>query len=451
MYNDAWDDYYDDREDAREDWQDHREDLADERGDRAENRANSGPTRRNDPGAAHRAPGDAAGEPARAQAQRSSGARRHNARRPQQRDATGTTHGSHRQHEARGYSAAARTADQRAEQRQLGRILGIFERTIGTLGQSAWRSEPQQRQPVARRRRPAPVSDRKRTRMTTTVMTMRSNTLSAADALAASSPRALTSASDAARARRQPRHAPAHVRHARRRRRGARSTRSRPGTSTSCWRSSVPKGRSWPPSSDPATARSNRQVFTVAVGRAVAPLDEGTPIARRSSSATRTGRSRCRSSKRRTAGDSTPPPERKKCWRGGSDATSWRRSRPAAPTSPRSSATRNRDTTASPRACYATNVQERSGQGERPVLAGRARPEAESAWRPGGAGGGGRAPARQRSPRSRRAFHGYYFKILTGAGSRGARRRQGATSSRARCLAASRSSPGRRSTTPPAS
>ena len=37
MYNDAWDDYYDNREDAREDWQDHREDLADERGDRAQN------------------------------------------------------------------------------------------------------------------------------------------------------------------------------------------------------------------------------------------------------------------------------------------------------------------------------------------------------------------------------------------------------------------------------
>src|SRR6185369_8839372 len=35
MYNDAWDDWYDDREDAREDWQDHREDIADERGDRA--------------------------------------------------------------------------------------------------------------------------------------------------------------------------------------------------------------------------------------------------------------------------------------------------------------------------------------------------------------------------------------------------------------------------------
>jgi hypothetical protein len=37
MYNDAWDDWYDNREDAREDWADHREDLADERGERAGN------------------------------------------------------------------------------------------------------------------------------------------------------------------------------------------------------------------------------------------------------------------------------------------------------------------------------------------------------------------------------------------------------------------------------
>jgi hypothetical protein len=35
MYNDAWDDWYDNREDAREDWSDHREDMAEERGDRA--------------------------------------------------------------------------------------------------------------------------------------------------------------------------------------------------------------------------------------------------------------------------------------------------------------------------------------------------------------------------------------------------------------------------------
>jgi hypothetical protein len=34
MYDDAWDDWYDDREDARDDWQDHREDLVEERGER---------------------------------------------------------------------------------------------------------------------------------------------------------------------------------------------------------------------------------------------------------------------------------------------------------------------------------------------------------------------------------------------------------------------------------
>jgi Protein of unknown function (DUF3300) len=36
MYNDAWDDWYDNREDAREDWQDHREDMNENRSDRAE-------------------------------------------------------------------------------------------------------------------------------------------------------------------------------------------------------------------------------------------------------------------------------------------------------------------------------------------------------------------------------------------------------------------------------
>jgi hypothetical protein len=34
MYNDAWDDWYDEREDAREDWMDHREDIVEERGER---------------------------------------------------------------------------------------------------------------------------------------------------------------------------------------------------------------------------------------------------------------------------------------------------------------------------------------------------------------------------------------------------------------------------------
>ena len=36
MYNDAWDDWYDEREDAREDWMDHREDMNENRSERAE-------------------------------------------------------------------------------------------------------------------------------------------------------------------------------------------------------------------------------------------------------------------------------------------------------------------------------------------------------------------------------------------------------------------------------
>jgi uncharacterized membrane protein YgcG len=36
MYNDAWDDWYDEREDMREDWQDHREDMYEDRSDRRE-------------------------------------------------------------------------------------------------------------------------------------------------------------------------------------------------------------------------------------------------------------------------------------------------------------------------------------------------------------------------------------------------------------------------------
>ena len=35
MYDDAWDDWYDNREDAREDWMDHREDIVEDRGERS--------------------------------------------------------------------------------------------------------------------------------------------------------------------------------------------------------------------------------------------------------------------------------------------------------------------------------------------------------------------------------------------------------------------------------
>ena len=55
MYNDAWDDWYDDREDMREDWQDNREDMVENRGenrqeaaDRRGDRADTAQTNRTD-------------------------------------------------------------------------------------------------------------------------------------------------------------------------------------------------------------------------------------------------------------------------------------------------------------------------------------------------------------------------------------------------------------------
>jgi hypothetical protein len=45
MYNDAWDDWYDEREDAREDWMDHREDMVEERGERASDAREQGTSR----------------------------------------------------------------------------------------------------------------------------------------------------------------------------------------------------------------------------------------------------------------------------------------------------------------------------------------------------------------------------------------------------------------------
>ena len=95
-------------------------------------------------------------------------------------------------------------------------------------------------------------------------------------------------------------------------------------------------------------------------------------------------------------------------------------------------------------------VSERSGQGERPVLAGGARPEAESARRSGGAGGGEGAPARHER-RPALPVSRLLLQDPDRAGSGRAPAEPRAMSSRARCLAGSRSSPGQRSTTSPAS
>ena len=85
-----------------------------------------------------------------------------------------------------------------------------------------------------------------------------------------------------------------------------------------------PGGRELIASSDAATARKNREVFTVAVAEGWRLVDQGTnrktlivgneewpfpvPLVK----------------EREAAGDSTPPRERKKCSRAGSVATSWR-------------------------------------------------------------------------------------------------------------------------------
>ena len=69
-----------------------------------------------------------------------------------------------------------------------------------------------------------------------------------------------------------------------------------------------------------------------------------------------------------------------------------------------------------PAGLFAKTFRQRSGQAERPVLAGGARSEAESAWRSRGSGGGEGRPLgtdRQQQPSP---FHGYYFKILTAQG-----------------------------------
>ncbi len=166
MYNDAWDDYYDHREDAREDYLDHREDLVEERGDRAENRSEQATERRentqeqrterqeNRPEATSEQRAQAQ---QKAQERKSQGASTQTATSQAQRSGrTGST-------EARGYGEGSRSHSDKSggdstEQRQLGRVLGLFERRIATFLQLSWTTEPKQLALArGRRRRPPPV------------------------------------------------------------------------------------------------------------------------------------------------------------------------------------------------------------------------------------------------------------------------------------------------------
>jgi hypothetical protein len=108
MYDDAWDDWYDDREDAREDWQDHREDLADERGDRASN-AQEQRSDRQQSGQQQRT------EAQQTRQQKSSESQsQRDAKRTETQSATGQSRATGTSQEARGHS---RSTDQAARDR----------------------------------------------------------------------------------------------------------------------------------------------------------------------------------------------------------------------------------------------------------------------------------------------------------------------------------------------
>ena len=150
MYNDAWDDWYDEREDAREDWQDHREDLVEERGDRARERSrssapsasrrvrSSGPNRRRSgPNASRRAADDRAQRTDRRASAPTAAT---------QRRTTGR---------ARGYSRAVRTATPNAAAPSSDAFSGYSSGKSERAASSRGQQQPEQ---LARRRRRRPAA-----------------------------------------------------------------------------------------------------------------------------------------------------------------------------------------------------------------------------------------------------------------------------------------------------
>jgi hypothetical protein len=148
MYDDAWDDWYDEREDAREDWQDHREDLVEDRSERREDLADER--------------GDRAGtaqqqrterQQTRQETRPESQAQREQRRTEAQGTATQARTASGTSQEARGYS---RTTDQAARERSgtrsdafSGYSSGKSERAASSRGQ---RSRSSSRSGGSRRR-----------------------------------------------------------------------------------------------------------------------------------------------------------------------------------------------------------------------------------------------------------------------------------------------------------
>ena len=151
MYNDAWDDWYDEREDAREDWQDHREDIDEERGERAREtqeqrteRAQNAQEQRTE------RTQDAQESVRRAQAERDAPETQaqpdRSAARPAPRAA-----GQRSQAGARVSAATAQTGRRRrTERHESDAFSGLLEREVGARGQLARPAQPEQ---LGRRRR----------------------------------------------------------------------------------------------------------------------------------------------------------------------------------------------------------------------------------------------------------------------------------------------------------
>ena len=318
MYNDAWDDYYDHREDAREDWADHREDLSEERTDRRENTSEQRTDRvesrqENRPDATQ-----AQKDQARTAAQERK-TTKSNPRRPNGQHRATINHAAAAPGPQPTPNAAARSptrsrgtraATRRGRPARAGRAAGAVAAAA------------------------AAAADAERS----TVMKKRT----IASTLIASGAR-----SDGAPARHPNRRGRSSRCSGRPRRRcgaGGGGESSRRRAVVGDFRPRQQGARRHLGSGDGAA--ESRDLHR-GIRRSTGAWWMRNRPGRHSSSATRSGRSRCRWSRTGTAGDSTPPRARRKCSPGGSDGTNWQPSVSAPPTWRRSAATREMVTTES--------------------------------------------------------------------------------------------------------
>ena len=146
MYNDDWDDFYDDRQDAREDWYEDREDSARTsgqprgrpRGCPGQPRGRPGVAKR--PGIEH--PAATRGSKADAPADPVNDA---DVARGRSADHRGNAEGQqHQRVELRGARSEPRPVEHRsrAERHQIGRVFQLLQRQVGALGKRPWEKQP---------------------------------------------------------------------------------------------------------------------------------------------------------------------------------------------------------------------------------------------------------------------------------------------------------------------